>query len=158
MAKSLKPKTKKNQPPARQARHVRMVEAKLKGRTNVQIAAAEHLTAEWVARELGSDESKQIIAGLVKTDLDRIARLYDQVLVAIELAFKADKMAVAGKERMNLGPDHYARLAAAKRYLEVISLGRPTAKPPETGKDEHLTLQDLRDYAEGRPVRGVGVQ
>src|ERR1700722_18815120 len=30
-----------------------------------------------------------------------------------------------------LGPDHYARLAAAKRFIDLVTAGRPVAKAPD---------------------------
>jgi hypothetical protein len=45
-----------------------------------------------------------------------------------------------------LGPDHFARLTAAKRLLELVTTGRPTPKAPEKPeKQTGLTLEQLEE-------------
>ena len=62
----------------------------------------------------------------------RISSLFGQVLTSIEEAFTATRPGITKDgERYDLGPDHYARLAAAKRFIELVTAGRPIPKAPE---------------------------
>jgi hypothetical protein len=40
-------------------------------------------------------------------------------------------MVVAAERALNLGPDHYARLTAVKRFLELLTGGRPVRSTSE---------------------------
>ncbi len=122
-----------------------MVGAKLAGATTAAIARAEGLSRDWTGQELGSDECRQIVLDLVAAHRLRIARLFDKTLESIDQAFKADKVIGTPTGRRNLGADHFARLAAGKRLLEVISLGRPTAQARDQGKHpKRITIEELR--------------
>jgi hypothetical protein len=45
-----------------------------------------------------------------------------------------------------LGPDHFARLTANKRLIELVTTGRPTPKAPEKlEKQTGLTLEQLKE-------------
>jgi hypothetical protein len=118
-------------PSFRTARRVRIVAGKIAGHSTCAIARSEGLSRDWAAKELGSPECRQILASLVDPTLERIAELYKAVLDTIEAAMKADKMVVAAGRALNLGPDHYARLTAVKRFLELLTAGRPVRSTSE---------------------------
>ena len=105
-----------------------MLASKLAGQSTSAIARAEGLSRDWVAQELAAPDCQQIILGLVKNDLARIGRLWTMTLDVIEEAYKANKTAMYLGEPVDLGEDHFARLTASKRFLDVVSLGRPTAQ------------------------------
>ncbi len=148
MAKSLTPKLSK---PARTARRGRIATAKLAGRPTAAIARAEKLDRGTVAKDLASDECQQIVFALVERSRAQIERLFVQGLEAIEDALIATRTAVTQGAVVDLGPDHFARLAATKRLLEVISLGRPTAKAPvDAGRRASITLAELEQIVAER--------
>ena len=103
----------------RTARRVRMVAGKIAGHSTCAIARSEGLSRDWAAKELGSPECRQILASLVDPTLERIAELFKAVLDTIETALKADKMVVAEGPEL-LGPDHYGRLTAVKRFWNYL--------------------------------------
>ncbi len=105
-----------------------MVAAKVAGASTTSIARAEGLSRDWTGQELGSDECRQIVLDLVAAHRVRIANLFNKALEAIDVAFRAHKTGMHLGSVVDLGVDHYARLGATKRLLEVISLGRPTAQ------------------------------
>jgi hypothetical protein len=121
-----------------------MVEAKLTGKSTSAIAQAEGLSRDWAARELESPESRQIIAALVDRSFERVQKLYFRILDVIEEAAKADRVVNSPLGILNLGADHYARLTAAKRYIELVTAGRPTPRAPYEAREKRtITLQEL---------------
>lgn len=141
---------------ARTNRRARMVAAKIAGASTTSIARAEGLSRDWTAKELASAECRQILAGLVDGNLQRIAALFTQTLTAIGEAMRADKVVFAEGCAMNLGADHFARLTAAKRFLELVTLGRAPLKAPEEGKgDRTITLEELERLVASRSKAAV---
>jgi hypothetical protein len=61
---------------------------------------------------------------------------------------------VRGAARRFSRVDHYARLAAAKRFLDLVLAGRPVAKAPDDSEEsKQVTLEEL---IEGTPTnRGL---
>lgn len=140
MRKTSKPASK----PVRTARRVRIATAAAAGKKTASIAQAEGLTRAWTARELASSECRQILASLVDARLDRLAVLFDGVLESISAALKANKTALYKGRSVNLGADHYARLTACKRLLELLTAGRPTPHTPDDkGSAQLITLEEL---------------
>lgn len=134
----------KKEKPARTARRVRMVEKKLAGKSVSAIARDEGISRAWAGKELDAPESRQIISSLVDQSLDRITILYNKALGVIDDALGAMATVNFQGVPVELGPDHYARLTAAKRLLELVTAGRPTPKPPvETEKSKTVTLAEL---------------
>jgi hypothetical protein len=68
---------------------------------------------------------RQIVVAAVNTELERIGKLFDQGLSVIEEAYQARLIRVGrdGKP-IDLGPDHYARLAAFGQLIKVMTAGR----------------------------------
>ncbi len=122
-----------------------MLASKLAGQSTSAIGRAEGLTRGWVAHELESGDCQQVILGLVKRDFQRIERLWNLTLDVIEEGYSAQKTAMYLGEPVDLGADHFARLTASRRFLDVVSLGRPTAKGADVdpGKKGHISLPDL---------------
>ena len=74
-----------------------------------------------------------------------------QTLKAIQEALKATRVWCEGKTR-ELGADHFARLTAAKRLIQLITAGRPTPQSPESkAKEKTITLEELE--RRGRQLR-----
>jgi hypothetical protein len=121
-----------------------MLAAKLAGKSTAAIARAERLSRQWARREMASDDCRQIIVELVDADVERIAKLFSLALDTIEDAFGAVQLAQFQGCPVELGPDHWCRLAAAKRLLELVAAGRPMPKPPEDLKRSgKVTLPEL---------------
>jgi hypothetical protein len=121
-----------------------MVEAKIMGQSTSAIARAEGLSRDWAAKELQTGESRQILAALVDSNMQRIAAIYAAVLDTIEAGMRAEKTALYLGGAVSMGPDHYARLTAAKRFLELVTMGRPTPRAPDEGHAQKtITLEEL---------------
>lgn len=65
-------------------------------------------------------------------------------------------------EQLEYPPDHYARLAAVKRLLELATAGRPPAKAEEPKGNQTFTLEQieeaLRQNTEAKQQRLSGAQ
>ena len=121
-----------------------MAAGKIAGQSTSAIARAEGVSRDWAAKELGSVECRQILVSLVNGTLERMAQLFKTVLDTIEAGMKADKMVVAKGMTVNLGADHYARLTAVKRFLELLTAGRPVPRAPDDcAAPKTITLQEL---------------
>jgi predicted transcriptional regulator len=129
-----------------------MVEKKIAGKTVSAIAREEGLSRDWVAHELASDECGQVITGLVEIHAAQIARLFQSSLDAIEDGLVAERSAVTKEgATVPLGADHYARLTAAKRLIELLTAGRATSKGDKKSNDgAGLTLEQLEKLAKQR--------
>jgi hypothetical protein len=142
-------KTSRHFEAARTTRRMRIAAASLAGEHITTIAENEALSREWVRRELASDECCQIITGLVNRQHDWVIELVSLTMKAIQEALKATRAVWCEGQMRELGPDHFARLAAAKRLIELVSAGRPTPKAPEREvKRKGITLQELEELAE----------
>jgi uncharacterized protein YciI len=62
----------------------------------------------------------------------------------IEAAYGARSAAQFKGYLIDLGPDHYARLAGAKRYLEFAAAGRAVPKDAGAEETRTITLADLK--------------
>jgi hypothetical protein len=123
---------------------MRMAGAALAGEHITTIAQNEALSREWVRRELASDECGQIMTGIINHQHNWIIELVSQTLKAIQEALKATRVVWSDGKKRELGPDHFARLTAAKRLIELVTTGRPTPKSPETKvKSRKVTLPEL---------------
>jgi hypothetical protein len=50
-------------------------------------------------------------------------------LIVIERAYRARRKVMNKADVVDLGPDHYARLAAVGRLVQILTAGRPIPKP-----------------------------
>jgi hypothetical protein len=132
---------------ARLARRVRMAGAKLAGRSIAAIAREERISANWASAELNSADCRQIIIGLVNSQFSLTERLFSRSLTAIDEALVAQRVGLSNGLVVAMGADHYARLAAVKRFLEIILAGRPASKLPEDAPGEKTcTLEMLESW------------
>ena len=144
MAKTKNKKTTRRLEAVRTTRRMRMAGAALAGEHITTIAQNEALSREWVRRELASDECSQIMTGIINHQNNWIIELVSQTLKAIQEALKATRVVWSDGKMRELGPDHFARLTAAKRLIELVTTGRPTPKSPETKvKPKGVTLPEL---------------
>jgi hypothetical protein len=124
------------------------------------VAAGQSITAtarqlgisrEWASRIANAPETQQIIASLVNTQLERLYDLFDAALTVIEQAFRARRKGISKGEVIDLGPDHYARLASVGRLVQILTAGRAMPKPKEQKQEDGLIDYDqLRRLVEGK--------
>lgn len=142
------PKAKKPAAAAKlAARNQRIAEAIIEGETITAIAEREQLSRSWASQLANSSPVGQIITSLVNSVPQRIHALFLRSLDSIEAAFDAKATAQFQGCLVVLGPDHYARLAAAKRFAEFITLGRPAPKD-DSKQEKSITLADIKRLLE----------
>jgi hypothetical protein len=97
----------------------------LAGKTVTQLAKDEGVTRSHLSREANQPETRLLMAELLGSHKDQVVRLVGMSLDVIESAFDAGKMG-ATKEGLSfdLGADHFARLTAAKRLVEMITAAK----------------------------------
>jgi hypothetical protein len=135
---------------------MRMLAQKMAGKSLTAIARAEHLSRGWVRHELDSDDCRQVILRAVNRDRAQVVVVYVQTVQSIEEAFQAQSIVQYQGKPVVLGPDHYARLAAAKRFIDLVTAGRPVAKAPDDSeKSKQVTLKELEVMLAGRRARQV---
>jgi DNA-binding GntR family transcriptional regulator len=115
------------------------------------------LSRDWTRQELASAESRQILAGMVDRAFARAQKLFERSLSAIEEAFQADRLQPGPKGSiLVIGPDHYARLTAAKRFIELMTAGRAAPKAPDREQERRtLTLQEIEKAVQEAKAAGV---
>src|ERR1700676_963721 len=138
----------------RTTRRVRMAGAALAGDHIQTIAKNEALSREWVRKELASDECGQIMTGIINHHHHWIIEMVSKTLKAIQEALTATRGAWGDGKRREHGADHFARLTAAKRLIELVTAGRPTPQSPESkAKEKTITLEELEVLLAGRRAR-----
>lgn len=146
----------------REGRLARIARALTAGETITSIAAAEGISRTLASREANSPPCRQLIADLVETEKDQLRDLFYLSLQVIEDAFSAKReYSTKDGQIFTGGPDHYARLAAAKHLRELIMAGRPAPKlPDDYGKPKMLSIEDierlLNDRAEQASAQDDG--
>lgn len=139
---------------ARAARAVRMAGQKLAGASNAEIGRREGLTRDWVRKELATAPARQIVVDLVNAEISAVEKTFHQSLLAIQAGLKAKAYVNFQGQAVCLGVDHYARLTAVKRLLELILAGRPHLKPAEeTKREQGVTIQELEAMLKAEPVQ-----
>jgi hypothetical protein len=144
---------------------VRRTPPKQRGRryaTEIAVRAAQGQTQTGIAADLGIDRSTvrrqlqhgnawHILMDLVATYPEWVHDGFLKATAAIERAFEAQRSVLVktGKNDpgtlVECGPDHRAQLAAVRQYLELITAGRPTPKPPASPNQRPLTAQEMVD-------------
>lgn len=123
-----------------------MLGKKIAGASISSIARDEGLSRTWVAAELASDDCRQIVIGLVNAHLPLIERLFHKSLTVIDEALDATRTAASEGGVLDLGPDHFARLAGLARFLDLVRAGRPAATIPDESKTKKgISLEQLRE-------------
>ena len=114
------------------ARRAKVAAAVATGKAVTHVASELGVSRATVHRDLHQADTRQIISDFIGAHFAAVEDLFVNVLRSIADALEADRT-VATKDGgvVSLGADHYARLTAAKRYLEIVTAGRPTPKPPE---------------------------
>lgn len=125
-----------------------MAAAAATGRTRAAIARDEGISRAWASHELNTADCRQMIIGLVNSQSVRIERLFGLSLTVIEEALAARHTGLFKGDVVDMGADHYARLAAVKRIVELTAAGRPPARLPDEipAEMKTLTLQQLEEY------------
>jgi len=98
----------------------------VEGKSLAAIAREEGVSRQIIAKQAKSDDVRQILVTMVNAQLDRLDELFRRTLEVIAEAYDA-RVGRAGKDRapVNLGPDHYARLAAEGAVIKLMTGGRP---------------------------------
>jgi hypothetical protein len=131
-------KTKTVSPAA--ARCIHIAAAVVAGRSITATARELNISREWASRQANGPETQQLIVSLLAGELERVHQLFDKALKAIQQALHARRRGLSEGEVVDLGPDHYARLAAVGRLVQILTAGRPVPKPPEKPERPKLTL------------------
>jgi hypothetical protein len=132
------------------------------GRSIAAAARELGISREWASRIANAPETQQIIASLAQAHLERIYDLFDQALQVIQQAFRARRRGLQQGQVVDLGPDHYARLAAVGRLVQILTAGRPVPRAEEKKEEpREVTVEDIRAFiraAEEAAERGKDVQ
>jgi len=131
-----------------EARRLKIASGLVHGKSMAEIAREAGVSRQTIWKQAGSADVGQIIVAAVNGEIERLTRMFDRVLSVIEEAFEAQVIR-AGRngELINVGPDHYARLAAGEKFIKLLTAGRPVPKAPEYAKDDNtLTLADLEGH------------
>jgi hypothetical protein len=137
----------------------------LAGKTLTQIAIEFGISRTWAAREAAV--ARQILAELADEHAAELQAAYTLAVDAVGFALRAKQRAYDKDARrlcrpcagetcplcggtglrrgcaVVLGPDHYARLTAAKRVLEFINAGRAAPKAVEKQDAGELTIDKV---------------
>jgi hypothetical protein len=77
-----------------------------------------------------------------------------QTLKTIQEALKATRVVWCEGKMRELGADHFARLTAAKRLIELVTAGRPTPQSPKSKAiQKTVTLEELEKMLLERKAR-----
>ena len=134
------------------ARKLRVAEGIAAGTSVTRLAEQEGVSRQWLSEIANCPELRQRIAQLVDARAERLDSMFDRVLDVIESGLKARDHKNAsikyqdqdGETRyfIRTYPDHYARLAAAKRFQDLLTAGRPPARP-QAEKRRTFTIQEI---------------
>ena len=89
----------------------------------IKIAAVARqlgVSRSWASREANAPGTRIFIADIFELCRERMDALFDQILDVIEDAMKARKFLVVNRVRVDVGPDHYARLQAVKVFTVLM--------------------------------------
>ncbi len=81
----------------------------------------------------------------MNAEIDRILPIFEHVFQVIAEAFEARVVRVgADGKPIDLGPDHYARLAAAGSLIKILTAGRPTPRVVDPKRERWtMTLTEV---------------
>jgi hypothetical protein len=80
--------------------------------------------SSWAGREANAPGTRILIGELLEGHREQLNELFRLTLDLIESAFQARKIFVVRGVIVDGGPDHYARLKAAKLFIRLISSWR----------------------------------
>jgi hypothetical protein len=119
-----------------------MVQAVAAGESITEIARKEELSRAWVTRELDSGECRHLLTELMNNERAQVHKLFKMTLTVIEDALQAEKDALVDKKWVTRA-DHPTRLTAAKRFMDLSSIGRAM---PESFKYEPKTTISWQQF------------
>ncbi len=148
--------------PASEARRKRIVSAVTAAKKTVTEAARdEGITRSHASVLVNKPESRAEIAALVDRSAEATAALIVTALTAIAESFAATKQVVVqhsekdgekqsrSSEVLDLGADHFVRLTAVKRLIELMTAGRPVPKPQAADEGAGgVSLEQLTVWAD----------
>ena len=97
----------------------------------IKIAAVARqlgVSRSWASREANAPGTRIFIADIFELCRERVKALFDQTLDVIEDAMKARKIFVVKGVIVDGGPDHYARLEAAKLFILLMCKAGRTSR------------------------------
>jgi len=127
------------------------------GKAIAQVARETGVSRQWASREAQQPETQVELATFLADHHAALRALVAQAVSVIGEGLAATKV-VATKEggALDLGADHYARLQAVKRLIELVTAGQP--RVPSGGDQSSdptlLTMDRLRAVFEGGRPRG----
>lgn len=127
-----------------EAREERVAESLVQGKTVTQIAEEEGISRAWASGIANSAGVQQIITGLVNSRGERVRAIFDKTLDVIEDSYTARRAATFEGGVIDLGPDHYARLTGAKRFLELTLAGRVAPKEADPTEGRTMTMDQVK--------------
>lgn len=142
-AKRPKPATKKT------VRRARVAEGIVAGVKVRDLAARERVSTRTIQTDAASLEVQLRIALELDRRAPRLGTLLDEALDCIQAAMQAAKHATVTTAPgiasvVEVGPDHYARLAAVRELGKYFVLGRSIPKAKEDDDSFALTMEQLR--------------
>jgi hypothetical protein len=124
-------------PHRNEGRRLKIAAGVMAGKSLAQIGREEGVSRQTIWKQLASSDTRQIIVALTNREIDRISVLFSQMLEAIGDGLEARRVQVQDGVAIDVGPDHYARLTAVARLIQVLTAGRPVAKAAEV-KRHHV--------------------
>ena len=130
------------------ARRIHIAGAVAAGKSITATACELGISRESASRIANATETQQIIAMLANAHLEHASELFQAALAIIKEGFQARRTVVSKGQVVDLGPDHYARLAAVTALIRILTAGRPIPKPKEKKEEKGLvTLDELKRLA-----------
>jgi hypothetical protein len=125
------------------------------GKAVAQVARETGISRQWASREAQQPETQVELATFLAEHHAALRGLVARAVNVIGEGLAATKV-VATKEggALDLGADHYARLQAVKRLIELIGAGKPAAVAGagESNDPTLITMDRLRAVFErGKP-------
>lgn len=134
-------RTPKKKPAAKRttARRLDVVEGIVRGKPVSKIAKSAGVDRRTVFRDLQSTELKLLLDRLLDAKRERMTRLLDLSLDAIEQALNAKRMVAVAQGKglqllMDGGPDWFARLNAVRLFKELAIARRAIPREEEKGR------------------------
>ncbi len=154
--KKQKPAAKaKKRAPGPSARAVAAAELVAAGAKTGAVAEALGVGRTQAWRILRAEETQQLVVSMVNSRVAVLSSTFDRAIQAIQDALTADRPDVWTKDAGPFpgGPDHFARMAAVQRLLQMLTAGRPKSKPPDVSEERRgMTLAELESKVHGAPT------
>ena len=117
------------------------------GKAIAEVARETGISRQWASREAQQPETQVELAAFLGQHHAALRGLVARAVEVIGDGLQATKVA-ATKEggALDLGPDHYARLQAVKRLIELVTAGQPrvSAGAGESSDPTLFTMDRLR--------------